>query len=189
MLCQVKLTSHTEKKRKNVSPICSSAHGKPTSKRNENDTKKKSLSAAVLERFETAVLDMDEPGIAAACPLLAPLGLATQGQELYLGFARRALEAQLKAEVGDASPSTATQSLPAIYNVSAAFLRRWVGIIGSCMGGGRGGGSRCSCLSPPSCILLRFCGRENRNDAVPGTQFFSVVMLQSVQYVHVVGGR
>ncbi|CAN0300466.1 unnamed protein product [Pylaiella littoralis] len=86
----------------------------------------KCLSAAVLERFETAVLDMDEPGIAAACPLLAPLGLATQGQELYLGFARRALEAQLKAEVGDASPSTATQSLPAIYNVSAAFLRRQV---------------------------------------------------------------
>lgn len=83
------------------------------------------LSSAVLERFETAVLDMDEPGIAAACPLLAPLGLATQGQELYLGFARRALEAQLEAEAGDES-GPAMQRLPAIYNVSAAFLRRCV---------------------------------------------------------------
>eukprot|EP00903_Cladosiphon_okamuranus_P008470 g8137.t1 len=85
------------------------------------------LASAVLERFETAVLDMDEPGIAAACPLLAPLGLATKGQELYLGFARRALEAQLEAEVGDESAPT-TQRLPAIYNVSAAFLRRQVPI-------------------------------------------------------------
>ncbi|CAN0125163.1 unnamed protein product, partial [Scytosiphon promiscuus] len=76
----------------------------------------KGLSSAVLERFETAVLDMDEPGIAATCPLLAPLGLATRGQELYLGFARRALEAELEA----------AGRLPAIYNVSAAFLRRQV---------------------------------------------------------------
>eukprot|EP00752_Nemacystus_decipiens_P010406 g9273.t1 len=83
----------------------------------------KGLSSAVLERFETAVLDMDEPGIAATCPLLAPLGLATQGQELYLGFARRALEAQLDAEGGDES-APAMQRIPAIYNVSAAFLRR-----------------------------------------------------------------
>ncbi|CAB1096950.1 unnamed protein product [Ectocarpus sp. CCAP 1310/34] len=83
------------------------------------------LSSAVLERFETAVLDMDEPGIAAACPLLAPLGLATRGQELYLGFARRALEAELEAGAGDGS-LPATQSLPAIYNTSAAFLRRQV---------------------------------------------------------------
>ncbi|CAM9701643.1 unnamed protein product, partial [Ectocarpus sp. 12 AP-2014] len=81
------------------------------------------LSSAVLERFETAVLDMDEPGIAAACPLLAPLGLATRGQELYLGFARRALEAELEAGAGDGS-LPATQGLPAIYNTSAAFLRR-----------------------------------------------------------------
>lgn len=88
----------------------------------------------MLERFETAVLDMDEPGIAAACPLLAPLGLATQGQELYLGFARRALEAQLEAEVGDESVP-ATRRLPAIYNVSAAFLRRCVVFF---WGGGRG---------------------------------------------------
>ena len=94
------------------------------------------LSSAVLERFETAVLDMDEPGIAAACPLLAPLGLATQGQELYLGFARRALEAQLDAEVGDES-APAMQRLPAIYNVSAAFLRRCVCL--SCCWRGRGG--------------------------------------------------
>ena len=77
-----------------------------------------------MERFETAVLDMDEPGIAAACPLLAPLGLAAQGQELYLGFARRALEAELEAGVGDES-SPATQRLPSIYNVAAAFLRRY----------------------------------------------------------------
>ncbi|CBJ31353.1 conserved unknown protein [Ectocarpus siliculosus] len=83
------------------------------------------LSSAVLERFETAVLDMDEPGIAAACPLLAPLGLATRGQELYLGFARRALEAELEAGSGDGS-LPATQGLPAIYNTSAAFLRRQV---------------------------------------------------------------
>lgn len=82
------------------------------------------LSAAVMERFETAVLDMDEPGIAAACPLLAPLGLAAQGQELYLGFARRALEAELEAGVGEES-SPATQRLPSIYNVAAAFLRRY----------------------------------------------------------------
>ena len=83
----------------------------------------RSLSSAVLERFETAVLDMDEPAIAAACPLLAPLELATQGQELYLGFARRALEAELESGVGDGA-SPATQHLPAIYNVAAAFLRR-----------------------------------------------------------------
>lgn len=83
------------------------------------------LSLAVLERFETAVLDMDEPGIAATCPLLAPLGLATQGQELYLGFARRALEAELQAGVGNEG-SPATQRLPEIYNVAAAFLRRSV---------------------------------------------------------------
>ena len=76
-----------------------------------------------MERFETAVLDMDEPGIAAACPLLAPLGLAAQGQELYLGFARRALETELEAGVGDES-TPATQRLPSIYNVAAAFLRR-----------------------------------------------------------------
>lgn len=80
----------------------------------------------MLERFETAVLDMDEPGIAAACPLLAPLGLATRGQELYLGFARRKLEAELEEGVDgvDSESSPATQRLPAIYNVSAAFLRR-----------------------------------------------------------------
>lgn len=77
----------------------------------------------MLERFETAVLDMDEPGIAAACPLLAPLGLATRGQELYLGFARRKLEAELEEGV-DGESSLATRCLPAIYNVSAAFLRR-----------------------------------------------------------------
>lgn len=88
------------------------------------DAQRYRLSSAVLERFETAVLDMDEPGIAAACPLLAPLGLATRGQELYLGFARRALEAELEAGAGDGS-SPATQRLPAIYNTSAAFLRRY----------------------------------------------------------------
>ncbi|CAM9553465.1 unnamed protein product, partial [Laminaria digitata] len=91
----------------------------------EMDEAVKGLSAAVMERFETAVLDMDEQGIAAACPLLAPLGLAAQGQELYLGFARRALEAELEAGVGEES-SPATQRLPSIYNVAAAFLRRQV---------------------------------------------------------------
>ncbi|CAM9734501.1 unnamed protein product, partial [Ascophyllum nodosum] len=91
----------------------------------EMDEAVKGLSSAVLERFETAVLDMDEPAIAAACPLLAPLELATQGQELYLGFARRALEAELESGVGDGA-SPATQHLPAIYNVAAAFLRRQV---------------------------------------------------------------
>lgn len=84
------------------------------------------LSAAVLDRFETAVLEMDESKIASACPLLAPLGLAPQGQELYLGFARRKLEQELGAGVDDAAP--ATQRLPSIYNVSAAFLRRWAGV-------------------------------------------------------------
>lgn len=87
------------------------------------------LSLAVLERFQTAVLEMDEPGIAATCPLLAPLGLATQGQELYLGFARRALEAELQAGVNGDEASPATQRLPEIYNVAAAFLRRFVGSI------------------------------------------------------------
>ncbi|CAM9390339.1 unnamed protein product, partial [Sphacelaria rigidula] len=90
----------------------------------EMDAAVEGLSSAVLERFETAVLEMDEPGIVAACPLLAPLGLATQGQELYLGFARRKLEAELEAEVDPSVP--AIHRLPAIYNVSAAFLRRQV---------------------------------------------------------------
>lgn len=108
----------------------------------------------MLERFETAVLDMDEPGIAAACPLLAPLGLATQGQELYLGFARRALEAQLGAEVGDES-APAAQRLPAIYNVSAAFLRRCV--YGLCLwaGGGLGGDKSVSARVCRGWVLLR----------------------------------
>lgn len=87
----------------------------------------------MLERFETAVLEMDERGIAAACPLLAPLGLATQGQELYLGFARRKLEAELQEGIDESA--AAVHRLPAIYNVSAAFLRRCV----MCVVGERGG--------------------------------------------------
>ncbi|CAN0291221.1 unnamed protein product, partial [Discosporangium mesarthrocarpum] len=83
---------------------------------------RETLSNAVLERFENAVLEMDEHSVSLSCPLLSPLRLAARCKELYLGFARRVLDGELAASVDGAG--LATQNLPGIFNVSAAFLRR-----------------------------------------------------------------
>ncbi|CAM9743375.1 unnamed protein product, partial [Phaeothamnion confervicola] len=89
------------------------------------------LAVAVLERFDTAVLEMDLAEIARFCPLLPPLGLSPKGTERYVAFARRALSAALQ-EAGCEEPSLpppdtpmrAPEQLSGLYNACAAFLQR-----------------------------------------------------------------